>query len=509
MLAPVADMFRNDDDDIVPVPLRSRRAERADRRRLRRAGYLDPLQFMEVVAGLGRREAKERLHIFSLSDFRKAAGAEKWNRLGGLVEVAVDQIIRRHIDPETDFYTRLDAETACVVLPRADRKVARTRVTTITRDIASHLFGNSVLAGRRPQVVVANVALSEVLGNRRAIRTAVAAAAPAAAPPPTEPAAAQDIHRVTLAKLLGEPEAAPAAAPYSISGGPRHGGDEPVWTVMHAEPRPRPAAETMPAEAEWIDAELTQRALAAEVGGAHLAPETSLTLVWTPTWVTSSSSIGAFHARVIRLDEEGGEALEGVNAYADASPVEALTLDRFVATQAARELTGIFVGSRRIGLTVPVHWTSLAPRWRDCIRIPFEECPATARRRFLKIEVFGLNPDISPGILHSLCNPLEGLGCDVMVRLPLSVPEMIGAMRGARAVGVDLAELPEEDRVGDDELFARLERFRDAARRARVPCYVWSVRRRAMIERLVDAGFSLVNGAGVMGDVAHPMVTRQ
>jgi len=183
-----------------------------------------------------------------------------------------------------------------------------------------------------------------------------------------------------------------------------------------------------------------------------------------------------------------------------------LTLDRFVATQAAKELHNLHLSAdkRRMGLTVPIHWMSLAPRWRDCVRMPFEECPAKAKRKLLKIEVFGLTPAIPASILKSLMDPLELLGCDVLARVPLSAPEMVNSLPSVRAIGVDLAELGDDDRVGDDELLARLLKFHDAARQANTACYVWGVRRRIMISRLVEGGFSLINGPGLMCDLGRP-----
>jgi hypothetical protein len=153
---------------------------------------------------------------------------------------------------------------------------------------------------------------------------------------------------------------------------------------------------------------------------------------------------------------------------------------------------------------MPVHWMSLAPNWRDFIRVPFENCPALARRKLLKIEVFGLTPAMPSRILADLFDPLEKIGCDLMARLPLSGLDMLGSLRAVRAVGVDLSELEDADRVGDDELFSRLTQFHDLARKAKLACYVWGVRRRPLIARIVRAGFSLVNGPGVMCDIPAP-----
>lgn len=459
--------------------------------RVRRiTGYLPPDDFADALMTLKGRGigGEERLHVFSLSDFREAAG-DKWTRLGALVEVAVESIIRRNIDNDTDLFTRLDSELSCLALPRTPRPEARARVGAIARDLTAHLFGDALIGGRRPQVVAANLPLREALTedgalDREAIDKALAraGAALAALMDPTE--------------ILPADRMAPAAAGsvFAISGGMRERAPEEIFTI----------AATGGKGADWLDAAFDAQARPAAPEKERLDPQSSLLLVWTPTWVTNRQGIGAFQARVIRSDPGDPAPKEGVHAYAGVSPVEALTLDRFVATMAARELKTLYFGQRRTGLSVPIHWTSLAPRWRDCIRIPFEDCPPPARRKFLKIEVFGLTPDLSPLILGNLFGPLEMVGCDVLARLPLGATAMIGDLRGVKGVGVDLAELEGDDRVGDEELFERLMAFRTEARKAGLASYVWGLRRRPLIARVIRAGFSLVNGPGVMCDLGCP-----
>jgi hypothetical protein len=520
----------------APVIRAPRRPPRSlDRRKLRRSGTLDPASFAAVLTGLGKHNHQARLHVFSVADFHAAVGT-KWGRLAGLVEVLVDAIIRRHMDPAKDIFTRLDAETACLVFPQASRQEARTRVAAIAHDISVHLFGDKVVDGRRPQVVAANLPTAQAIAEdgslgTDAIRKAVAEAG---APFATDSLGGANgiggevgaVHRMSLAAIMN-------GEVIALSGGDRgNRGESPAWTVLKVEARAKAAdlpvfqVEGRPmmggdapvlvlpghrmdwanpsAVPDWLDEQLDDRAKAAFAGQNHLAPDSNLTLVWTPTWVTRNRAIGAFHARVIRVDGAGASAREGARAYDGIAPMEALALDRFVATQAARELKNLHYRQQRMGLTVPIHWMSLAPRWRDCIRIPLEDCPAAARRKLLKLEIFGLSAQMPPAILRSLFDPLEKLGCDIMVRLPLAAGDLAASLPGVRAIGVDLCELPNDDRVGDDELFGRLDQFRAAAVSARAACYVWGVRRRPLITRIVQAGFSLVNGPGIMCDVGHP-----
>jgi hypothetical protein len=540
---PLADAARSEPAQAAPPP---------------RFGHLDPLKFVSLLVGMARHDRlkDQRLHVFSLRDFRKATGG-KWDRISDLVGVAVNQIMESHIDPAKDLFTRLDAETACLMLPGTSRQHARVRVAAIARDLTAQLVGDTVINGWHPQVVTANVALSSVVDGDGALRPAaiqqaLSEAGAAFADPAGEPMQAllagtlDAPHRTTLAALLAPgtgrqpddgdiayanalaavpPDEAPDwLAVQRLQGGPlpamksQRKGKGADWAAVWQTKQLRqnssgdqlPAMEVRRGGADqstatlWLDHQLADDARSAMSASAHLRPETSLTLLWTPTWVTNRRAIAAFQARVVRVDGDGPSPLEGTYAYADTSPIEALTLDRFTASQAARELTGLYLGRQRVGLTLPVRWTSLAPRWRDCIRLPLEQCPVAARRRFLKIEIFGLSPAIPPNILRDLFAPLEKLQCDIIGRLPLSAIDMIPTLRDLRAVGVDLAELEDNDRVGDDELFARLCRFRDAARRARMACYVWGARRRPLIAKVVGGGFSLVSGPGVMSDIGRP-----
>ena len=507
-------------------------AIRANLPRSRRTGFLTEKVFADEMMRFKQGGDGTRLHVFSLSDFRLAAGP-KWDRLQGLVEVAFDTIIRRHVDINKDVFTRLDAEIACLALPDSNRSDARDRVANIAQDLGAHLFGDSLVDGRRPQVLAANMSLDEALTaeggmDRKAIAKALALSAAAVA--------------AEAVKGKAPPAKARAGSVFAISGNQAAKIEEPDWFIADQAPlrgadAPRKVlrlashaggvdqASLAPSDGEgaqtssWFDdavkhlrgADAERRVMRIEnapPGGAGsvFSAESSLTMGWTPTWVTGRNEVAAFHARILRSDKLRGPTMEGVHAYDGLLPIEVLTLDRFCAAQAAHELKMMSYTRQRLGLTVPVHWMSLSPKSREFIRMPFEECPADARRRLLKMEIFGVTPAIPQAILSRMFAPLEGLGCDVLVRLPLAAPHMIDAVPAAKAVGVDLAELSNQERVGDAELFQRLDAFRKSARQARKACYVWGVRRRPLIVQLIKAGFSLVNGPGIMCDLAHPVL---
>jgi len=467
------------------------------RNRMSRRGCLDSKAFLAALREMADDDDADelRIHILSLADFRDAV-AGKWNRLSTLIVVAVEVIARKHMNLATDIFTQFDSELSFMAIPQTPRHEARTRVAAIARDVAGHLFGDTVVNGRRPQVIVTSLPLSKALaldGNidRRAVDLAVTRAGALLKPAHTETETAPPLsapHRSALEALMQEPGSPlSGTAPASVSGG---------------------APYTSESAADWYDEQIDSLASVRRKSDSAMTGDTKLSLLWTPTWVTAQKTMGAFHARLIRIDRDGTPPLEGCHAYADAKPVEILTLDRFVATGAARELKALFFSGRRSGLTVPFHWQSLAPRWRDCVRLPILDCPPAARRKLLKVEIFGLTSALPANLFDKMFEPIEAMGCDVMARLPLSEVDVIPLLRSVKAVGIDLAELKDNDRVGDEILFERICRFREIARVHKLACYIWGVRHRPMIAKVLDSGFSLINGPGVMCDLSHPTLPR-
>lgn len=242
---------------------------------------------------------------------------------------------------------------------------------------------------------------------------------------------------------------------------------------------------------------------------ADLIGDSGMGLLWTPSLVSNRNVIGVFNARVVRAVEGGKAFLEGAHAYAGVAPADALELDRFAAEHTAHELRALYLGRQRTTLTVPVHWMSLAPRWQNAIPGLLEQCPAKAREGFLKIEVFGLQAGMPANMVKKLFEPLEHLGSDIMVRLPLPAFNLIPSLRHVQAVGVDLEELDDDHRAADQQLFAQLRKFSLIARKSKIACYVWGVAEPSWVEPLQAVGYSLINGPAVSGQTRRPEVTPQ
>ena len=456
-------------------------------------GCLDLQTFSATLGVLieGGRSKDLRLQVLSLVDFREAL-AGKWQRLSGLMSVAIPAIARKHINADNDIFALLDAEVSLLAMPNRGRQQVRTCVSRIAQDVARQLFGDGIINGRRPQVIITSIAANEAFAadghvNRQAINSAVVQAGAFLKPAPVEQVAqVVDLaapHRATLAALMQEPSVAA-----SISG------------------RSKAGATSSP---DWFDSQLDACAEAVHHAKGKMTGDTKLTLLWTPTWVTAQKRMGAFHARIVRQDEDGGASLESGRAYENATPVEILTLDRFIATNTAKELKSLHYSKQPGGLIMPIHWMSMAPRWRDCVNLPILDCPVAARRKQMKIEVFGISSALPSFVLNYMFEPIEALGCDVIVRLGLGDVGVMSMLRSVKAVGIDLAELGEKDRVGDDELLRRINHFRSVAKNYNLACFIWGVRRRTMITTLIDAGYSFINGPGIMCDLGHPALPQQ
>ena len=439
-----------------------------------------------MTKGINARDA--RLHILSLAEFRQAVDG-KWGRLSQLTQVAVGAIARNHMNLQNDIFTQFDAEISLLVIPNVPRQQVRSRVAAIAKDVAGQLFGDAVIHGRRPQVILTNIPLNQALNaggqlDNQAIHTAVDKAGALVSPPPP-PATPQQ-----------EPLSAPCRATLA--------------SLMQEKGSPLAALLNAPATAgtpDWFQSQIDAQTAAQQV--TAMSGDSKLTLLWAPTWVTALGTIGAFHAHLVRSDNEAAPPLEGCHAYDNANPVEALTMDRFVATRTAQELKRIYFQGQHTGLTMPIHWMSLSPRWRECVRMPIMECPENARRRLLKIEIFGLSSGVPARMFGYMFEPIQAMGCDVMVRLGLNQLEMIPLLRSVKAVGVDLAELQGKERVGDTELFRRIDAFRKMARDHQLACYIWGARHRPLVQRVLTSGFSLINGPGVMCNLSHPAIERR
>lgn len=435
------------------------------KRSLRRAVAHDP--FEQALARLAAEPdgGAGRLRVVSLADFRAAVG-DKWLRLADKVAIIAEAVIQRHIGSGNQFRRQGD-DLWLLAFLMGDAETARTAAAQVAQDLSRHLLGDACIGGERPVAVVAHVAAACALDARGtldhgAVRAAI------------------DECR-SLMEMRGE--AGPAWRPLVVPGGRRPAA--PAWRALHwahGGERVDEPWDTVP----------------------PLPADAHLRLVWRPTWVAEGEAISAYSARIVRLDHAEAEPLEGPLAYPAADENSALRLDRFVTAAALADLAATQAAGRQASVILPLSWSTLHHHGAQLLQ-PFAELPEDTRRQRVRIEVFRLPDDASADELEAVVAFARKLCGDVLVRLRLGSPliDRIGAL-GAGHVGLDLSELRPAERMGDELLLSTLAELQDNAVRAGAGCYLWSARRRRVVGGAVRNGFEMVNGPGLMRDIARP-----
>ena len=229
-----------------------------------------------------------------------------------------------------------------------------------------------------------------------------------------------------------------------------------------------------------------------------------LSLAWRPTWMASGEVIGGYKARINRVDVPGEAPREGCRAYPHDGE-SAPTLDRFVIGAGVREMRSPETAPSRSIIIMPLHWASASSPQRLSLLAPLGDLPEEARANRLIIDLFGVPDGVSDSQLAATIQALKPLCKEVMLRVRLAHPRAPRAAEcGITTIGIDLAELPPDERTDDDSLLDALARLHQNAVSVRLGVYAWGIRRRAVVVGTVQGGFAMINGSGLMKDLARP-----
>lgn len=453
---------------------------------------------LKQILGEDEGRFNMRLHVVSLVEFREAVG-DKWKRISEKVMLIAEGIITKHLGAG-NVCGRRGQDLFVLVFRGLSAEEGRRRAVTIAEELGRRLLGSQFTGSERPLALAAELSAADGVNSDGSInlaavhdavgemRSIIADAAEDGRPPLDLP----DENPLSYSALPGplprlEPVLPRPAKPIpSWTEAPRvkRESKEPDWQAMvtakEAAHTPPPSAPPMPADA-------------------------ALSLLYRPTWVAAGESIGAYKAQIQRVDSPGRPAMEGALAYPRTDAPSAQALDRFAIAQAVRDgLTAEKAGMTPI-LLVPMHWATATSVNRISLTEPFAAMPEATRRGRVVIDLFGV-PDFAGGReLTEVVRALKPLCRAVLLRAQLHDPRAAeAATAGAAMVGVDLSELFADERTDDPQLLAALARFREAAALAGVGAYVWGVRRRAVIVGAVVGGFAMVNGPGLMKDLARP-----
>ena len=417
---------------------------------------------------------RAKLHVISLVEFRDWVG-DKWPRLATKVGIIVEQVIRRHAGVGNPFCP--DGEDRWIIaFPDLTADEARRRSQAIVEDLGRHLFGDQSGESQRPMAVAVEVFVEDAVSEDGELNSGrVGAAIEENRAFVSPPMVSESINRWKPVERSGQ--------------GQR---EEPVWEV--------------------IDGPKSNKGLAFDPDVvAPLPSECRLSLVWRPTWVASGEAISAYGARVIRQDREGDEPMEGCRAYSAEDMKGALRLDRFVASMAVRDILAAARGgdaaANQASVIVPFSWASLASDQRGSVVVPFSDLTQQIRNTRLVVEIFGVPDGTTTPELESVVSYVHSLCREVLVRTRMAAHRSsLAAEIGVSMVGLDLSELRPDERMDDEHLLETLGRVQEATARDGIGCYLWSARHRKVVGGVVQSGFDMVNGPGLMKDIGRPAI---
>ncbi len=416
---------------------------------------------------------KAKLHIVSLVEFRDWVG-DKWPRLAGKVALIVEQVIRRHVGQGNPFCQ--DGEDRWVIaFPELSPEEARERTLAVVEDLGRRLFGEQSGEGQRSMAVATEVSVADAVSAEGVLDVIHV------------DAAIRESRAFVSSGVVAD--SVNQWKPMERTEQSRR--EEPAWEVMEGQSAKAPA----------FDPDMA----------VPLPPAARLSLVWRPTWVASGEAISAYGARVIRIDHEGAEALEGCRAYPPGDVAAALRLDRFVTSSAVRDIVAAMrsgdADRNQASVIIPLSWASLSSDQRGSVVIPFSELPQETRNTRLVVEVFGIPDGTTTPELESVVSFVRSLCREVLVRTRMSAKRSsLAAEIGVSMVGLDLSELRPDERMDDERLLETLSRVQEATAKDGIGCYLWSARHRRVVGGVVQSGFEMVNGPGLMKDIGRPAI---
>lgn len=410
-----------------------------------------------------------KLQLISLVEFREAVGS-KWPRVRDKVMLIAEGVINLHLGAGNTF-GRQGEDFFVLVFRSVPTTEARRRAVAIAQALGTRLLGDQFIGLERPLALAAEISLADALNpdgslNLDALHDAIG-----------------EMRCVIAEQAEGD------KTKVADSG----------WTAMEG-----PGSK--PAEPNW-------QAMTLKTGGTQSADGTTppmpgdaqLSLLWRPSWVAAGEVIGAYKAQVSRLDGPGQQPYEGCAAYPVDGGETALNLDHFAIGAAIRGIRAAEQAGDRPLAILPLHWASASSAKRLSLLAPLANLPEQTRATRLVIDLFGCPPDCGNAELAATIAALRPLCREVILRVGLAHPRLgQAAATGLKTIGIDLAELPPAERTDDTGLLVALERLRRQASDLGLGTYVWGIRRRAVIMGTVNGGFAMINGPGLMKDLARP-----
>lgn len=463
---------------------------------------------MEQVLREDQGRFGTKLHVVSLVEFREAVG-ERWAKVSDKVMMIAEGVITKHLGAG-NLFSRQGTDFFTLVFRTCSADEGRLRAHTIAQELGTRLVGDQFQGVERPLALAAEMDLAEAVlpdgslnhaaiqravGEKRALIAATIADdnSKAWVPPAASPVA--------------KPKATTGDLPHAVTGDakPKQAQD-PGWVAMEGPKRLKDS------DTAWIILDTGPKPDAQPVAAPAVMPsapplaDTSrLTLLWRPTWVSQPETIGAYVARLQRLDKPDGVTLDGVLAYPRDDETSVLTLDRYCIGNAMRDFRASENAGNGSTVVIPIHWATLAAENRMEILAPFADIPEAVRQNRVVIDLFGVPEQVTARQMMETVAATRPLCKAVALRTRLGDSRAkLAADSGIAMIGIDLAQLSPAERADDSTLLGHLRRYQDQAQDFGLATYLWGVRRRAVVVGAVQGGFAMVNGPALMKDIAKP-----
>jgi len=477
----------------------------------------------------GRFQVK--LQIISLVQFREAVG-EKWTRLSEKVMLIAEGVIAQHLGAGNvcgrqgqDFFVLLFRS-----VPHAE---GRRRAILIAQELGTRLLGNQFIAGDVPLALAAELDLADAVGPDGRLKPAALADAIAATRAQIaqtlsggksrDPSLVTDLSGGIRRSLLpGQTDGSDAASDRAMETAWAGRTDyrdgeavDPRWKKLDVgTPRPQTDPDWKPLETErkrtrpepeWKPLETSRRFADDRPSAAAMPVDAVLSVAWRPTWLGASETLGAYQARISRVDQPGQKAQDGSRAYPAEGGDTALMLDRAIIAAAVRELSAPDAPTPRAALILPLHWASVSSARRLSLLAPLADLSDGQRSGRVIFDLFGLPDDLATRDLNDTVTALRPLCREVMLRVSPDAPRAARAADcRASAIGIDLDTLSPAAQADDDSLLDALAGLHQNADAVGLGIYAWGLRRRAIVTATVMGGYSLINGPGLMKDLPRP-----
>jgi hypothetical protein len=453
-----------------------------------------------------------KLQVISLVEFREAVG-ERWSKVADKVMMIAEGVINMHIGPG-NIFSRQGSDFFVLLFRTCVNAEGRRRALIIAQELGTRLVGDQFQGIERPLALAAELDVADALRDDGSLdlgaldhavnemRSLIAKTITDKASRGWVPPAAQSETGLRRHMMPSGPMPVkappPARPPIAVTAErPAAPAEDPGWKEIT---RKGPASVSA-----WVEADRRGPEPLVGNGIPPLTSESKLSLLWRPTWIAATETIGAYRAQIQRVDRAGQPALEGTRAYPSDHVESINVLDRYGIACAIRD----FRASEDIGndatAIIAVHWQTLAAGNRMDFLAPFANLTQGSRAARVAIDLFGVPDRINPAFLAEIIRATKPLCRDIMLRGRLTVSRAkLAADCGANLIGIDLSELTPGERTDDAHLITGLRHFLDSAGECGLGAYVWGVRRRTMVVDAVQAGFAMVNGAALMKDIARP-----